>query len=65
MAFESTTTRKAGGLDFTAIGGKRQGHAVAQSLETTRWNRVRSPAMAGFGKPKQLLVIEANASTQT
>jgi hypothetical protein len=22
---ESTTTRKAGGLDFTAIGGKRQG----------------------------------------
>ena len=23
--YESTTTRKAGGLDFTAIGGKRQG----------------------------------------
>jgi hypothetical protein len=29
---ESTTTRKAGGLDFTAIGGKRQGHEVPQSL---------------------------------
>jgi hypothetical protein len=29
---ESTTTRKAGGLDFTARGGKRQGHAVPQSL---------------------------------
>ncbi|MGD8881889.1 MAG: hypothetical protein PVI82_08360 [Desulfobacterales bacterium] len=29
---ESTTTRKAGGLDFTAIGGKRQGRKVPQSL---------------------------------
>ena len=29
---ESTTTRKAGGLDFTAIGGKRQGREVPQSL---------------------------------
>jgi len=29
---ESTTTRIAGGLDFTAIGGKRQGHEVPQSL---------------------------------
>jgi len=28
----STTTRKAGGLDFTAIGGKRQGREVPQSL---------------------------------
>jgi hypothetical protein len=25
---ESTTTRTAGGLDFTAIGGKRQGREV-------------------------------------
>ena len=33
---ESTTTRKAGGLDFTAIGGKRQGREVLQSLKTTR-----------------------------
>jgi putative N6-adenine-specific DNA methylase len=33
---ESTTTRKAGGLDFTAIGGKRQGREVPQSLKTTR-----------------------------
>jgi small-conductance mechanosensitive channel len=29
---ESTTTRTAGGLDFTANGGKRQGHEVPQSL---------------------------------
>jgi hypothetical protein len=29
---ESTTTRLAGGLDFTAIGGKRQGSEVPQSL---------------------------------
>jgi hypothetical protein len=30
---ESTTTRIAGGLDFTARGGKRQGHAVPRSLQ--------------------------------
>jgi len=30
--FEPTTPRKAGGLDFTAIGGKRQGREVPQSL---------------------------------
>ncbi len=30
--FESTTTHKEGGLDFTAIGGKRQGREVPQSL---------------------------------
>ena len=29
---ESTTTRKAGGLDFTATGGKRQGREAPQSL---------------------------------
>jgi len=29
---ELTTTRRAGGLDFTAKGGKRQGRAVPQSL---------------------------------
>ncbi|MGD8739582.1 MAG: hypothetical protein PVG34_04645 [Desulfobacterales bacterium] len=33
--FESTTTRKAGGLDFAAKGGKRQGHEVPQSLRVT------------------------------
>ena len=32
QASVSTTTRKAGGLDFTAIGGKRQGREVPQSL---------------------------------
>jgi hypothetical protein len=31
--FESTTTRIAGGLDFTAIGGKRQGREVPPSLQ--------------------------------
>jgi hypothetical protein len=30
--YESTTTRTAGGLDFTAISGKRQGREVPQSL---------------------------------
>jgi hypothetical protein len=29
---ESTTTRTAGGLDFAAIGGKRQGREVPHSL---------------------------------
>ena len=29
---ESTTTRTAGGLDFTAIGCKKQGREVPQSL---------------------------------
>jgi len=42
---ESTTTRTAGSLDFTAIGGKRQGHAVPQSLKTAR-----------FGKPNQTVI---------
>jgi putative N6-adenine-specific DNA methylase len=31
--FGSTTTRKAGGLDFTAIGGKRRGREAPQSLQ--------------------------------
>jgi hypothetical protein len=32
LMFESTTTRKAGGLDFAAMGGKRQGREVPHSL---------------------------------
>jgi hypothetical protein len=40
---ELTTTRYAGGLDFTAKGGKRQGREVLQSLKTTR-----------FGKPNKM-----------
>jgi hypothetical protein len=36
---ESTTTRIAGGVDFTAKGGKRQGHEVPQSLNTTRFGK--------------------------
>jgi hypothetical protein len=42
---EPTTTRMAGGLDFTAKGGKKQGHAVPQSLKTVRCNRVRSTGL--------------------
>jgi hypothetical protein len=48
---ESTTTRKAGGLDFTAIGGKRQGREVPQSLKTTRWNRGFSCEAPGLENP--------------
>jgi hypothetical protein len=45
------TIRCAGGLDFTAKGGKRQGCEVPQSLKTTR-----------FGKPKKMrtAILEAN-----
>jgi hypothetical protein len=53
---ESTTTRTAGSLDFTAIGGKRQGHAVSQSLKTTRWNRVRNTR---FGKPNPTVIVQS------
>jgi len=38
---ESTATRCAGGLGFTAKGGKKQGHELPQLLKTTRLNRVR------------------------
>jgi hypothetical protein len=48
---ESTTTRTAAGLDFTAIGGKRQGHGVPQSLRTTRWNRGFSCEAPGLKNP--------------
>jgi hypothetical protein len=33
LSMESTTTRAAGGLDFTAIGGKRQGREVSPIVE--------------------------------
>jgi hypothetical protein len=36
MILESTTTRIAGGLDFTDISGKRQGRKVPQSLKKAR-----------------------------
>jgi len=36
---QSMTTRRAGGLDFAAIGGKRQGREVPQSLKTTRFEK--------------------------
>jgi hypothetical protein len=54
---ESTTTRTAGGLDFTAIGGKKQGREVPQSLKTTRWNRV---LRTRFGKPKKSDMFDAH-----
>jgi uncharacterized membrane protein YraQ (UPF0718 family) len=41
---ESTTTRKAGGLDFTAIGGKRQGREVPQIFENNAVETVDSRA---------------------
>jgi len=51
LSLESTTTRTAGGLDFTAKGGKRQGREVPQSLRVKPWIRVRSTR---FGKPNQI-----------
>jgi hypothetical protein len=48
---ESTTTRKAGGLDLTAIGGKRQGREAPQSLKTTWWNRGFSREAPGLENP--------------
>jgi hypothetical protein len=50
---ESPTTRTAGGLDFAAIGGKRQGREVPQSLKqrggtVDSYNLARSNR---FGKP--------------
>ena len=38
---ESTTTRTAGGLDFSAIGGKRQGREVPQSLRVWKTQSIR------------------------
>jgi hypothetical protein len=48
---ESTTTRTAGGLDFAAIGGKRQGREVPHSLKITRWNRGFSCEAPGLENP--------------
>ena len=48
---ESTTTRKAGDLDFTAKGGKGQGHEVPYSLKTTRWNRGHACEAPGLENP--------------
>jgi len=56
---ESTTTRKAGGLDFTAVGGKRQGREVPQSLKTTRWNRGFSCEAPGLENPN--IRLKSNA----
>jgi excinuclease ABC subunit A len=56
---ESTTTRSAGGLDFTAIGGKRQGREVPQIVENNAvepgakhpvW---KTQSISGFSAPAQ------------
>ena len=49
LVTESTTTRTAGGLDFTAIGGKRKGREVPQSL------KINHPAASGRGIEKNLI----------
>jgi len=49
---ESTTTRKAGRWDFTAVSGKKQGREVPQSLRVwktqSRKNPVRGGCLTGF-----------------
>ena len=55
---ESTTTRTAGGLDFTAIGGIRQGHGVPQSLRV--WKTQLSAAPAEFQKKQSKNPVAAN-----
>jgi len=51
---ESTTTRTAGDLDFTAKGGKRQGHEVAQSL------RVEPGAKHSVRKTQSTRLVQEN-----
>ena len=63
-AAESTTTRTAGGLDFPAIGGKRQGREVPQSLRVKPgakhpvW-KTQSKAAAIDGAAVNLLLLAA------
>jgi DEAD/DEAH box helicase domain-containing protein len=58
---ESTTTRTAGGLDFTAIGGIRQGHGVPQSLKNNAvWKTQLSAAPAEFQKKQSKNPVAAN-----
>jgi hypothetical protein len=54
---ESTTTRIVGGLDFTAIGGKRQGREVPRSL------RVKPGAKHPVWKTQSIMQILKNRST--
>jgi protein TonB len=56
---ESTTTRTAGGLDFTAIGGKRQGREVPQSL------RVKPGAKPPVWKTQSMTSAAALTSRQS
>jgi len=55
---ESTTTRKAGGLDFAAIGGKRQGREVPQSLKSNAVETVDSRAKHPVWKTQSKLILE-------
>ncbi|MGD9182198.1 MAG: YqgE/AlgH family protein [Desulfobacterales bacterium] len=59
LGAESTTTRKAGGLDFTANGGKRQGREVPQSLraEPGAEHPVWKAQSSGLGRTTPLLKV--------
>jgi putative N6-adenine-specific DNA methylase len=55
---ESTTTRKAGGSDFTAIGGKRQGHEVPQSLKSNAvWKTQSDKKMTKIASTEQNIYV--------
>jgi putative N6-adenine-specific DNA methylase len=58
---ESTTTRKAGGSDFTAIGGKRQGREVPPSLKN---NAVEPGAKHAVWKTQSDKIMTKIASTE-
>lgn len=45
------TTRTAGGVDFTAIDGKRQGRKVPRSLRVAAWIRATACMAADLGNP--------------
>jgi putative N6-adenine-specific DNA methylase len=54
----SPTTRKAGGSDFTAIGGKRQGHEVPQSLKSNAvWKTQSDKKMTKIASTEQNIYV--------
>ena len=67
---ESTTTRKAGGLDFTAIGGKRQGREAPQSLRVEPgakhpvW-KTQSALEKSVSAPRVIMVVGVNGTGKT
>ena len=56
---ESTTTRKAGGLEFTAFGGKRQGREVPQIVENNAVETVDSRAKHPVWKTQSFLLVNS------